>query len=52
MFQPGDIEYIIISLILGIPVVLFLGVMLLIYHLLDRFFNGNRKDKDIDRFIR
>ena len=52
MFQPGDIEYIIITLVLGIPVVIILGICLLIYNLLDRFFNGNRKDKDIDKFIR
>ena len=52
MLQPGYLEYIIITLILGIPVVIVMGVIVLIYNLVDRFFNGNRKDRDIDKFIR
>lgn len=33
--QPGDIEYILISLIMGIPIAVILGILLLIYRLLE-----------------
>lgn len=52
MLEPENLEYIIITLVLGIPVVVIVGVIVLLYNLIDRFFNGSRKDRDIDKFIR
>ena len=43
--QPGDIEYILISLIMGIPIAVILGILLLIYRLLESKEKSNANNK-------
>lgn len=39
LLQNGDIEFMVIMIVMGIPIVTFLGIMLVIYNLLEKFFN-------------
>lgn len=45
--QPGDIEYILISLIMGIPIAVILGILLLIYRLLE-----SKEERDVNNKIK
>lgn len=47
MFQPGDIEFLIIMFVFGTPIiVVFIGIPLLVYRLVERLEN---KRKDIKK---
>ena len=39
VLQNGDIEFMVIMIVMGIPIVTFLGIMLVIYNLLEKFFD-------------
>ena len=45
MFEAGDIEFMVIMIIMGVPIVTFMGIMLVIYNLLEKFFDerGNEE---------
>ena len=43
VLQNGDIEFMVIMIIMGIPIATFMGIMLVIYNLLEKFFDERSK---------